>query len=191
MATTCSTCHEKHYAKGFCRKHYYAQPEWKARLAARYQSKQDEKKAAARLNYQANKDRAAVCRKAWAAANPQKMQQARKDWVAANPERAREAMRAGGRRYTQAHPEQRRIANANRHAKKRMAIPAWADTGRISEVYRRAAALGFEVDHVVPLCSPLVCGLHVWENLQVLDRPLNLSKGNRHWPDMPEEMPCV
>lgn len=71
------------------------------------------------------------------------------------------------------------------------AIPAWADSAAIDAVYAKAKNLsevtGFpwHVDHVVPLQSPLVCGLHCEANLQVLPWVVNLSKSNRHWPDMP------
>ena len=42
----------------------------------------------------------------------------------------------------------------------------------------------WEVDHIVPLQSPIVCGLHVEHNLQVIPASKNRSKHNRHWPDM-------
>ena len=71
------------------------------------------------------------------------------------------------------------------------ATPPWADLAKVKELYKkrtelRALGFDFDVDHVVPLNSPLVCGLHVPANLQLLDKSLNYSKGNRHWPDMPE-----
>lgn len=65
-------------------------------------------------------------------------------------------------------------------------IPSWAELNKISVVYKKAAQYGFEVDHVVPIKSKLVCGLHVWNNLQLLSATENQKKGNRTWPDMPE-----
>ena len=174
MTATCTACGGKHYAKGFCRRHYYAQPEWKSYHSRIYEANKEARKVASRLNYAANKDRVAASRKAWAVANPEKVEESRRAWVEANPQRARAITRA---------------VRGRRNAAKRRAIPAWADKERIAEVYRRAAAMGLEVDHVVPLRSPLVCGLHVWENLQLLARPLNNLKGNRSWPDMPEGRP--
>jgi hypothetical protein len=44
---------------------------------------------------------------------------------------------------------------------------------------------GTHVDHIVPLVSKFVCGLHCEANLQLLPGPENQRKGNRVWPDMP------
>jgi len=43
----------------------------------------------------------------------------------------------------------------------------------------------FHVDHIVPLKSPLVSGLHTEANLRLLPGAENRSKHNRFWPDMP------
>ena len=67
----------------------------------------------------------------------------------------------------------------------KQATPSWADLQSIGEAYLEAAYFNMHIDHIVPLNSPIVCGLHVWENLQVLDVKKNLKKGNRYWPDMP------
>lgn len=51
----------------------------------------------------------------------------------------------------------------------------------------RSEQLGvrFEVDHIIPLQSRLVCGLHNEFNLRVITAKENNAKGNRYWPDMP------
>ena len=78
--------------------------------------------------------------------------------------------------------------NSARRFSKKKATPSWSEADKIHLVYEKASTLGFEVDHIVPLNGgKLVCGLHVWNNLQLLDKELNIAKGNRWWPDMPEE----
>ena len=79
----------------------------------------------------------------------------------------------------------------NRNAKKLQATPDWANEFFISEAYHiakvRTRHFGFKwhVDHIVPLRSKAVCGLHVESNLQVIPAVENMKKGNRQWPDMP------
>lgn len=70
-------------------------------------------------------------------------------------------------------------------------MPAWANAFMLEEAYilarLRSMVTGYEwdVDHIVPLRSKLVCGLHAETNIQVIPAASNRAKGNRHWPDMP------
>ena len=72
--------------------------------------------------------------------------------------------------------------------------PAWANRDMIRAIYHaagnlRAQGYDVEVDHIVPLRNPLVCGLHVPRNLRIVDRRENQFRSNKHWPDMPFEQP--
>lgn len=67
---------------------------------------------------------------------------------------------------------------AKRRAAKLKAIPPWADLEKIKVFYQECPD-GYHVDHIVPLQHPLVCGLHVSENLQYLTAEENLKKGNQ------------
>jgi hypothetical protein len=93
--------------------------------------------------------------------------------------------------YRQAHRAESNAAKALRRARIHRATPRWANHFFIGEIYDlaqlRSKALGFNchVDHVVPLKSPLVCGLHVESNLRVVSHVVNHSKGNRTWTDHP------
>ena len=95
-----------------------------------------------------------------------------------------EARKQYFREYVQrpARREANRIRQALRNGMLQQATPKWADREAILKVYERAAEQGMQVDHIVPLKSKFVCGLHVAENLQLLSRVDNLKKGNRLWP---------
>jgi hypothetical protein len=61
---------------------------------------------------------------------------------------------------------------------KLMATPKWADKGALKKVYDGCPE-GFQVDHIIPLKHPDVCGLHVPWNLQYLPGIDNARKGNK------------
>lgn len=72
----------------------------------------------------------------------------------------------------------------------KQATPSWANFAAIKAIYQQAASMrqsgqDVHVDHIVPIFSKKVCGLH-WEgNLRIVPRIENLKKCNYHWPDMP------
>jgi len=107
-------------------------------------------------------------------------------------EKGRATVRAYQRRWGAINhklPEVRVKRNFVKRARKQhlanRANPKWANRFFISEIYdlaeRRTKATSFkwEVDHIIPLKHPLVCGLHVEHNLQLLPARENLLKGNR------------
>lgn len=67
---------------------------------------------------------------------------------------------------------------AKRRATKLQATPKWADLETIKDFYKNCPN-GYHVDHIYPLTSNIVCGLHVIENLQYLTVSENCSKKNR------------
>lgn len=62
--------------------------------------------------------------------------------------------------------------------KRKLRIPAWADTAKIDEMYRNKP-VGYEIDHVIPLNGKYVSGLHVESNLQYLPKEENRLKSNK------------
>lgn len=141
-----------------------------------YRANVDWKKAGARAYRAANADRVAIY------------------FLALNQTPARqEQNRARLRAWKKRHPDRVNADTARRQLILRQAYPAWADDTLIAEFYALArlrtlmTGIPWEVDHIVPLNSDLVCGLH-WEgNLQVIPAAANLAKSNDWWPDMPGE----
>jgi|LakMenEpi03Aug12_release.lakeMendotaPanAssembly.Ray.scaffolds.fasta_scaffold00571_56 hypothetical protein len=125
------------------------------------------------------------------AAHPEKRKVVGERYRANHPEKVRETRRRVVAAWTKANPEKVK-ANAARHrAGKIKATPTWANKFFMEEAYAlallRSATLGFDwhVDHIVPLNSKIVCGLHVEHNLQVIPALHNLTKSNLIWPDQP------
>lgn len=90
--------------------------------------------------------------------------------------------------YRKSHLVEDAVRSAKRRAKKNSATPSWltqTDTSKIKSIYKMANSLTkktgikHQVDHIVPLVSDIVCGLHVPWNLQVLTASENASKSNK------------
>ncbi|MFM0243778.1 hypothetical protein [Paraburkholderia sediminicola] len=149
-----------------------------------------------------NRDKFRARHKRWRDRNPQKTRESSKKYAAENPEARRksklaayqknpEKFRERHKRWKESNREKVAALESSRRAAKIRAIPEWADVHKINEFYATADALRmhtgdwYHVDHIVPLRSKLVCGLHNQFNLQILTATENIKKGNRAWPDMP------
>lgn len=132
-----------------------------------------EKSIATKAAYNsANKDAHRTYAKAWRQKNSGRLAVLSAAWSAANP----------GKKNASA---------ARRRAAKLRATPDWANHEMIEKFYVLAASLfamtgvKANVDHIVPLQSKIVCGLHHSGNLTITTERQNKSKGNLRWPDMP------
>jgi len=80
--------------------------------------------------------------------------------------------------YNLNNPDVRRAAFAKRKASQLKATPKFANLNKIREIYKKCPK-GYVVDHIIPLQSKIVCGLHVEWNLQYLTPSANCSKSNK------------
>ena len=142
-----------------------ARKAWKERNAGRYAEAENLRrrtKYAADVAYaQKQRDRAIGTYRA----APEKTKARNRTYIAAN----RPAVATYFREYNWV--KRRRLVRAT---------PGWADLAIVREFYRAARNAGMEVDHIVPIAGRNVCGLHVQNNLQMLSRSENASKGNNH-----------
>lgn len=149
--------------------------------AKRYRENPEKQREATLKWQKANPEKAREKSAKWNRDNPEKMRALKEKWARENPGKERET-RA---RWRKENPEKQRAKEASRRSQKLKAIPSWANKDAILQIYQRAKELDHHVDHIVPLKSKLVCGLHCEANLQTLAPLENLLKGNRYWPDMP------
>jgi hypothetical protein len=121
----------------------------------------------------------------WRKQNPEQNRETKRQWYAQNAERHKETVR----RWQEQNREKINAFVAKRRAAKKQAIAAWADLNAIKQIYFKAAKLTkltgipHQVDHIYPLQSDYMCGLHVEINLQIITKTENAAKGNRTWPD--------
>jgi hypothetical protein len=136
-------------------------------------------------------------------ANPERHRKYSADYRERHPDRRREICAKYRKNNTQRERIYRKIyaalnrdklaaKSSYRRAAKVMATPPWANSEEIREIYglamrvTRDSGIPHHVDHIVPLISPIVCGLHCEANLWVMIGSQNQSKSNRYWPDMPD-----
>ena len=122
----------------------------------------------------------------WKAADPEHALALERDRYHADPKKSI----AKTRRWQEENPGEASVLTVRKRTGVDQVAPVWADIAAIGAVYLLARAvsemtgLRTHVDHIVPLRSRYVCGLHVHTNLQVIPSGENLAKGNKYWPDM-------
>ena len=138
-------------------------------------------KKRSKLNSEKRRKRERIRRSKWSTEKRKEICLATRNWYATNTEKARARALA----YQKSHPDEVRARNMARHALKYKALPIWANKKKIKEFYRKArnlkesTGIPHHVDHIYPLKSPIVCGLHTEHNLQVIPALDNIRKGNR------------
>lgn len=180
----------------------YAEYKRSRRKPPRPLQTEEEKKAKLRAWRAANREKHTLQAAEWRKRNPEKVEMSiaryreangerlkalRKIWSIENEDRIREK----NRKHRLANPGKYAEHAQRRNATKLKATPKWANIDVIRSVYDAASKMtsetgeSYHVDHIVPLRSKIVCGLHCEFNLQILPASKNTSKGNRYWPDMP------
>jgi hypothetical protein len=155
----------------------------KATNAAYYAANKERLDAKNSAYYEANKEKTLAYLKEWQAANPEKVAEYKRKNKVSRPDTVKAEYERNKTAYF--------LRAAERRATKTSRTPEWADQEVIAEYYKAAKAFNryfgagtFHVDHIVPLKSKKVCGLHTDANLQMLLSSENLAKNNRFWPNM-------
>lgn len=136
--------------------------------------------------YKENADKINSKKKEWYGKpeNKEKTRDRNRVWEKNNPE----IVKANRRKHNLRWPEKKRADVMERNARKLKATPPWLSddlrtfmkvTYSMARHMEQVICIKFHVDHIDPLRSKDVCGLHVPWNLRVIPQFDNLSKGNR------------
>jgi len=137
--------------------------------------------------------------KEWRIKNSDKIKKIQKNFYAKHKKRLskqkakyyslnKEKTKAAQWRWECLNKDKRNAINSRKRAKKKQALAPWVDHVKVKAIYKEAAELtqttgiSHHVDHVYPLTSDFLCGLHVETNLQILKYDENIRKKNKYWP---------
>lgn len=114
------------------------------------------------------------------ATNKERENSRAKAWKDANRERIAA--------YQRSVSDKRSTAESMRRARKQNASPPWFgefDLFVLEEAFslcierQKETGIDWHVDHMIPLQAKKACGLHVWNNIQVIPATINVRKHNR------------
>lgn len=124
--------------------------------------------------YLNNKDNIKEYSKLYRLNNKDKVKESKRLSRLKNKDKVKETKRL----YHLKKPHIKNTANAKRRASKINATPKFSNPEKIKLIYKNCPK-GFHVDHIIPLNSKFVCGLHVEWNLQYLTQSANSFKSNK------------
>lgn len=145
--------------------------------------RKDEKRQWYLKNQESEKAKGKEFHKTYYPANKEKISTRTIEWQQKNKEK----YSAKSKRHYQNNKEKSFANSAKYRAARRNACPKWFDRAtqeQIEKIYIDArkisseTGVAHEVDHIIPLVSDVVCGLHVPWNLQILTQFKNRSKRN-------------
>lgn len=113
-------------------------------------------------------------KKVWEA-NKDELKRRNAEYYQANKEHLKERMRE----YYANNKSAFLAYNSKRRATLKNATPSWADMDELKYIAQLAQERGLEIDHIVPLNHPEVCGLHVPDNIRCIPHELNAWKSNK------------
>lgn len=140
------------------------------------------------------KSRCKDCTKIW-----KNSKEYKKNYYYANLEKERESRRVHRSNnkdkyaqkvkiYNDTHKAEKSAREALRRAQKLQATPKWLTKDHLDDmksmyakrnILQEETGIIYHVDHIIPLVSDFVCGLHVPWNLQLLPWNENLKKSNK------------
>lgn len=150
----------------------------------KYHQNKEKWKPKSRQYKKDNKEKYAEYSRKWRKKNPERAKEVFNKWAKENPDKVKQNNRNWAIKYKAKACEK----SNRRYAKKLQAMPNWLDKKQLDEIkkiYEESArqteetGVEYNVDHIIPLQSDLVCGLHVPWNLRIITKSENVKKGNK------------
>lgn len=132
-----------------------------------------------------NKDKVGGYTKKWNKENKEQRDRIVKNWRDKNKAKVALTNSKATKKWYANNKIQSNVRMRARQIAKFQRTPAWANKQAIIDIYKESSRLTketgirHEVDHYYPLQGEFVSGLHVENNLQILTRSENRSKGNK------------
>lgn len=112
----------------------------------------------------------------------------RSEWMRGYYAENREARLASNRSWKARNKDSVMALNLRRLARQRRAVPAWfgeldslvwLEAADLVQLRFDATGIRWNADHMLALRASTVCGLHTWNNCQVIPASLNAKKKNK------------
>lgn len=145
-------------------------------------------KESRRIWQQKNKDKVKVYKLRWEQKNQEKDAEGRsrrnKRWGDKN--KVRKAINL--KKWQSLRKAQVNYHTQNRRARKAQSTPSWFseldefilfECSELCILRKNTTLFSWSIDHMVPLQAANVCGLHVWNNFQVIPSKMNSAKRNK------------
>lgn len=142
-----------------------------------YEANQEAARSYTKLYYKNNTNQCKESVRSYRKNNTSKVREYKKQWNSKNPELLKNIKK----REQEKNIKSYLYRNAKRRADLLLATPKWLTKEHlqaIKDIYKNCPD-GYHVDHIIPLKSDFLCGLHVPWNLQYLPAKENISKKNK------------
>ena len=126
-----------------------------------------------------------ACHKSYRDSRKKEIAELSKKWISENKERAT----LNRHLWKKNNKELNRMYVANRLARKKQRTPNWfgeldnlvmIEAHHLAKLREEITGFKWDVDHIIPLCGKKVSGLHVYNNIQVIPKSMNVKKHNKY-----------
>lgn len=156
--------------------------------ASWYKNNAEKVKADSAEWYKQNSERRKKTLAAWKEKNSEKYKSYQAEWYKKSSDEYKSNRKISYSLWAKNNPEKVQSLVSARRARKLKATPKWfgefdklviAEAHDLARLRLKSTGIFWEVDHMIPMKATHVCGLHVWNNIQVIPSTLNSSKNNK------------